>query len=1416
MRFRKTISGLNASPSQIKRKLKHMKPPGYNMELDEMLVLATMKMSPIIDLLMDAPKSPVHFIKLSECDDIEQVMDIVRDVTKALENIGFQMDIQMVNFDMDKYRERANCDRQVYVDTSLLLGILELHNILENLKADLDGFYRSIGIHSFVQTESLSSASSCNPNKIVFKLNPKLQADSNDSSSLGFFKKNFLVMPSMTQIVPLAESRSQILMQSATHQYSSVKKSKSEIFMDDEEITGVTDVYGARKILVKCIYDLKGVSDYLATPRVDASTIVSNASEASQRFFVPSQEKGHFYVPSQEEAAKFSPAPRARGPDGCCCKDCFGLDEGATIPECDEDQVIICIKGCNKEEGDVQIVIRQCPDCKANTEGAVTTTKSPTANFLPVSTETPLITESPPVADAIKSEEAILSDSSVNDNSEPIVLHNKDSKGSVVCSEEEEEEAEKEEKEGGKSSRRSTLRSYVQNQLSCSRIKMCETTNLCFETETGQELVISLTVTPKELVGEKLSLGDIFSDSEGASEPVNSSQKAPASKTNAQPARQRVAYFVPDRYIPLGRTKICSSLDFDVTTAASKIRSHGMKNRNNKIVVQLQDFGTDNLLRACRPAKCCRKAILNEKMKKCLPYAASLRSLPLDEDDFSVINESLQMSLQKVKNSTDLNKDFTANQRFVLNPMHTVLYFFFEADLRQDELREICQRKLVELKLAFYIHLASDLPPPCQYFIQYFGVEKGQAQPSENFSKWMRRSYEDRPISPMGLVVEHKSRLSRIPVYRRPKALASLEPQEAPASVEPNIFLASLSSLPRTPGLEGELGLRKTPQESTGTSSPIHSIEAIGNSRLSSKCSIGGTLKRGKRKKKEFYLSKSLSEISLNIQSKPNCQRQQLSLTASLEAPKGSKSKDHQSKIILNYFSKMLFEMVKKQMAREQLVINAAVHVVVGTENKSLLKIYRKPAKSLRKSYHELNAKQSQYCLVVANSDILKSISLQTSKQLKDCKKCQTSNTLLDCCQKKQIFKRCFNCEQSCDEIENFVVTFNSDQSCESTRTCDSDQEDSLRQSLVRLKETLEQYESLKTEIAQLPQNNFINPIEYFVYHQVCACNPRVSKKPSMMQKILSKTNELFCSPEKDMSRKYNNQRAAFSLSSTDKDQCHSCSCKISTCTGQSAQLLCSCPEETGAEQPRSFLACCQKFKHKSSLSKLALASALSVKSLKSRLKLSKPAQRSCSCVAEPDSEKLTMCISGNIEVVKCDRVSAATSTMRDSATQKCTCGQCQKFADDGTCCCSHCLGCLDKSFDAKPANQSVSVETEAVADAESILSPQSPASMAVSNTYSAGIVIMDPEESKKSLERSSFLDPQFASGSNDLNNLDGIQSGLSQQRAVEETVEAQISGSNETTASYFVVTSPPQLLHQLLNFQQLLQVKAREGRFNP
>lgn len=196
-----------------------------------------------------------------------------------------------------------------------------------------------------------------------------------------------------------------------------------------------------------------------------------------------------------------------------------------------------------------------------------------------------------------------------------------------------------------------------------------------------------------------------------------------------------------------------------------------------------------------------------------------------------------------------------------------------------------------------------------------------------------------------------------------------------------------------------------------------------------------------------------------------------------------------------------------------------------------------------------------------------------------------------------------------------------------------------------------------------------------------------------------------------------------------------------------------------------------------------------------------------CSCVARPDSEKVTVCISGDVEVVKCDRVSAATSTMRDSATQKCACAKCENFADDGTCCCSHCLGCLDKSFDAKPANQNASVETEAVEATKDLLSPQSPDSDPVSRANSAGIVILDPEQLKDSLEGASFLDPQF----NNLNNQDGIQSGLVEQQDVEEDAVDAV----ETTANYFFV-APPQLLHQLLNFQQLFQVEAHEARFKP
>lgn len=134
----------------------------------------------------------------------------------------------------------------------------------------------------------------------------------------------------------------------------------------------------------------------------------------------------------------------------------------------------------------------------------------------------------------------------------------------------------------------------------------------------------------------------------------------------------------------------------------------------------------------------------------------------------------------------------------------------------------------------------------------------------------------------------------------------------------------------------------------------------------------------------------------------------------------------------------------------------------------------------------------------------------------------------------------------------------------------------------------------------------------------------------------------------------------------------------------------CNCPEET-KPKPKTSEPCCKKFKGICNFTKLG--SNASMQSLKTRLRRNsfKPQKHD-----DEDMSVIEMCVDEHVRVVQCEKKSASTGTTKDSGTQKCECGKCENFAEDGTCCCSHCLGCLDKSFDAKPANHTVGVITEA------------------------------------------------------------------------------------------------------------------------
>lgn len=556
------------------------------------------------------------------------------------------------------------------------------------------------------------------------------------------------------------------------------------------------------------------------------------------------------------------------------------------------------------------------------------------------------------------------------DDTESVTLHNKDSQGSLVCSDDEEgEELGEEGGEGRELTEKSLkkLLNYSQDQANYSKIRLYETTNLCLETNTGEELMISLTVTPKDLSTggpNPISLTDIFSDNEEVGQRLQSESRQ---RSSSQP-KKTINYYVPDKYIPLGRTKICSSLEFDVTTAESKIKTRGIKNKNNKILVQLQDFGTDNLLRACRPAKCCRKAVLNEKMKKCLPYAASIRSLPLDDDDMDVINQSLQMSLQKVKNSTNLQRELYANQVFLVSPVHTVQFCHLNSVVSVENVRKM----LVEQKLKYYIELELDMRVKKEWKVYYFEQVKPQTENSSNggvgdpapvasrqCSRYTGRVAENHSslIRTARKTVEtvnnhhRKTKSSKIPVYCGLKKL--MNPR-----IDKSQHVHDLDNCSESPNnnnsecsVSTETSLAKFDSSKLKLSVALQSFEESLSRYAQDHSSTSSiVIRRTKRKKKEFYLSRSRSEISLQGLQKLSRSKMISPLTRTTQVKKESTSKEvvsvnplppwkaitedpEASKMVLSYFAKMLYDMVMTQMIHEG---PRLMDKGVETENKSM------------------------------------------------------------------------------------------------------------------------------------------------------------------------------------------------------------------------------------------------------------------------------------------------------------------------------------------------------------------------------------------------------------------------------------------------------------------------------------------------
>ncbi|XP_060524204.1 uncharacterized protein LOC132700719 isoform X2 [Cylas formicarius] len=612
---------------------------------------------PVVEQVVDLK---AQYLTRRQFQDAKTASKLLKSVVDEVPELQVARYLRNVTFDTDAGVGRDSAS--VYVGTGLLLQLVDLRDFLDEIETHLD------------------------------------EVDVQESSIVNI-------------LTPLIPSRTEMYVEN---------DDEAKTTPSTEEVVQVTDVGGAREIIAKCIRDLEILNVYLSKRRADAA---SGRSETDLEDF-PTADVPRGSVKIQRGGVDL-------GRERCCCSDpCIGDDSQDNMDDgCDEDKVVICIKGRTEDEGDIRVVVRQCPDCRQkqvesfrDSDDAQRTPRSldirhrdgddaqPTprprnnrhldgdgVQLTPIPVD---IRHDDDVEDAEPTPQT--RDFRSHDNG-VATLRQSDAKSTADADSVQTIPSVTEAEES-----RTSLRNFIDlvsdepkesepaaeadpqvYAASCSRLRLYDTARLCVETDKGDELLISLTVTPtnKPPTDPDRILEDLFGDD------------------------------VEKKIVPVMRTKICSSLDFDVTAADTKIRRRPIRHRNASIVVRLHELGVDNLLRACRPAKCCRKAVLGEKTTKSLPYPASLTSLPLDDEDVSVIDQSLRMSVQKVKNSTDLRRD--GRQVYRLAPklaVQTIMYCFVRS-VDAANVRRTC---------SYYVNLVRDEDdvhaPPRRYDVMYFAV----------------------------------------------------------------------------------------------------------------------------------------------------------------------------------------------------------------------------------------------------------------------------------------------------------------------------------------------------------------------------------------------------------------------------------------------------------------------------------------------------------------------------------------------------------------------------------------------------------------------------------------------------------------------------------------------------------------------
>nr|CAI5850258.1 unnamed protein product [Callosobruchus analis] len=310
------------------------------------LHLAKKKLAPVIKNLMesasgdsDHPARPS--MTVDEYSDAVWAAGILAEVEETLEKSKRKRYMKLphnlnTKFDFPTKDIKVNESGKVNIDTSVLVQLIELHQSLGTIINNINEV-RCDADNQLIRKEKKK-------NNILLKL---VDDQPDDTQSLTMEDDN-VCNKLGKQIVVMAAN----VVTNKNPEEADTRKTKSTgSLYDRSSKSSKVDSAGAKKIIINCIADLDKVKEFLESDSERSGPASQKSVRKSQKSTSKSSQRGE----SSEE-----PQTATESGEGSSSAQEILLEES----DLNSSKIVICIKGQNEE--DLQIVIRQCPECKQN------------------------------------------------------------------------------------------------------------------------------------------------------------------------------------------------------------------------------------------------------------------------------------------------------------------------------------------------------------------------------------------------------------------------------------------------------------------------------------------------------------------------------------------------------------------------------------------------------------------------------------------------------------------------------------------------------------------------------------------------------------------------------------------------------------------------------------------------------------------------------------------------------------------------------------------------------------------------------------------------------------------------------------------------------------------------------------------